>query len=364
MRGTGAALSPRMEATTSPDAPSSPTCAPYRCATLPDAPLPIVTPRRSRALTVATFALSALATVATLTSLHLTATLVGLTRVSTAMATARLHTTPAYTVAQALEDLASRGSAPLYVAPGIELRALRQPVAEVRSAQFRDSVRALDATLAARHLWVHLDDGMLRLEREVTAIDFECSGTLDTCATRLERLASVTLQRAGASGNQPVHLRLSGNAPAVDGARAELVRAGYQVDVVGRTLYVSDGDAPRVDTSLEPSVRSTRRGVYVISRRSVDAMLERQQELMRSTRILPVERGGRVVGVRVFGIAPGDQLARLGIANGDIIERINGFDVASPDRCLEAYSRLRNTAEITVELERAGRRVSLVYVIV
>ncbi len=162
----------------------------------------------------------------------------------------------------------------------------------------------------------------------------------------------------------PVHLRVTRDVPAVEATRAALVREGYQVDVVGRTLYVSGEAAPRADASSEPAVRATGRGVFVVSRRSIDAMLERQQELMRSTRIVPVTRGGRVVGVRVFGIAPGDRLAGLGIANGDVIERINGYDVASPDRCLEAYARLRASNEVTVELERAGRRVWLVYVIV
>lgn len=364
MRGTGAALSPRMEATTSPDAPSSPTCAPYRCATLPDAPRPTVTPPRSRALTVASFALSALATIATLTSLHLTATLVGLTRVSTAMATARLHTMSTTALGGALEDLSRRERAPLYIAPGIDERSLRQPVIEVVSGTFRESVRALDARLASRGLWLHVDDGVLRLEREVKAADLDCTGTLESCATRLERLASITVQRSEARALGPVHLRVTRDVPAVEATRAALVREGYQVDVVGRTLYVSGEAAPRADASSEPAVRATGRGVFVVSRRSIDAMLERQQELMRSTRIVPVTRGGRVVGVRVFGIAPGDRLAGLGIANGDVIERINGYDVASPDRCLEAYARLRASNEVTVELERAGRRVWLVYVIV
>ncbi len=119
--------------------------------------------------------------------------------------------------------------------------------------------------------------------------------------------------------------------------------------------------APR-DEAL--GVRALGRGVYVISRRAIDRALAGPETLARRTRILPEVRDGRTVGVRVFGIRQGDVLSSLGFANGDVILRVNELEIASPDRCLEAYARLRATDRLTVTYERGGRVRSHVYAII
>jgi len=111
-------------------------------------------------------------------------------------------------------------------------------------------------------------------------------------------------------------------------------------------------------------VRALGRGVYVVSRRAIDGALESRGGLGRRTRIVPEIRDGRTVGVRVFGIHQGDSLSSLGFADGDVILRVNDVEVASPDRCLEAYARLRAADQLTVSFERRGRVRSHVYAIV
>lgn len=128
----------------------------------------------------------------------------------------------------------------------------------------------------------------------------------------------------------------------------------------------SDTAAASAPTRPPPTrgIRAVGRGVFVVSRRAIDEAIAGPGALMRRTVILPESRGGRVVGVRVFGIRRGDLLAALGFASGDVILRVNGVEVASPDRCLEAYARLRAADELTVTFERRGRARSQIYVIV
>lgn len=116
--------------------------------------------------------------------------------------------------------------------------------------------------------------------------------------------------------------------------------------------------------SVIDGIRPLGRGVYLLTRDAIDAALGDQRQLMGRTRILPEMRDGRVVGVRVFGIQPGDLLAALGFANGDVIRAINGFDIGSPEPCLEPYSRLHPAREVTVTFERNGRARSYLYAIV
>jgi general secretion pathway protein C len=45
--------------------------------------------------------------------------------------------------------------------------------------------------------------------------------------------------------------------------------------------------------------------------------------------------------------------------NGDRLEQINGFDMASPEKALEAYARLRTASNLTVQLTRRGKPLTI-----
>jgi general secretion pathway protein C len=86
----------------------------------------------------------------------------------------------------------------------------------------------------------------------------------------------------------------------------------------------------------------------------VDKILENQAELMKSARIVPESKDGKVVGIRLFGIRPDTLLGTLGLQNGDRLEAINGFNMGSPDKALEAYARLRTAGNLKVDINRRG----------
>jgi general secretion pathway protein C len=81
--------------------------------------------------------------------------------------------------------------------------------------------------------------------------------------------------------------------------------------------------------------------------------------LLRAVRIVPEQRGGQIIGLRLFGIRPGSLLSALGLQNGDRLETINGFSVASPEQALTAYARLRTATRLSVQLSRVGKPVQL-----
>jgi general secretion pathway protein C len=100
---------------------------------------------------------------------------------------------------------------------------------------------------------------------------------------------------------------------------------------------------------------------YNIDRGVVDKILENQAELMRQARIVPVQENGKVVGINLFGVRPDTLLGTLGMENGDRLEKINGFDMASPEKALEAYARLRTADHLTVSVNRRGQEMNLDY---
>jgi general secretion pathway protein C len=98
---------------------------------------------------------------------------------------------------------------------------------------------------------------------------------------------------------------------------------------------------------------------FNVDRSVVDQIMENQAELMRSARIVPEQENGKVVGVRLFGIRPDTLLGTLGLQNGDRLETINGFNMASPEKALEAYARLRTADHLTVTVNRRGKPMNI-----
>ena len=51
---------------------------------------------------------------------------------------------------------------------------------------------------------------------------------------------------------------------------------------------------------------------------------------------------------------PNSLYSAIGVENGDVIQRINGYEMNSPDKALEVYQKLRESPHITLEIERNG----------
>jgi general secretion pathway protein C len=100
---------------------------------------------------------------------------------------------------------------------------------------------------------------------------------------------------------------------------------------------------------------------FNVDRGVVDKILENQAELMRQARIVPEQENGKVVGIRLFGVRPDTLLGTLGMENGDRLQTINGFDMTSPEKALEAYARLRTADHLTIQVNRRGQNMNLDY---
>jgi general secretion pathway protein C len=119
--------------------------------------------------------------------------------------------------------------------------------------------------------------------------------------------------------------------------------------------------APPVPPEIASKIQKVSDTEFSIDRAVVDSILERQAELMKSARIVPEQKDGKVLGVRLFGIRPDTLLGALGLQNGDRLETINGFNMASPEKALEAYARLRTASNLNVKVSRRGQPVSIDY---
>jgi general secretion pathway protein C len=121
------------------------------------------------------------------------------------------------------------------------------------------------------------------------------------------------------------------------------------------------GGAPAVPAEIAKGVVKKSATEFDVDRGVVDKILENQAELMRQARIVPEQENGKVVGIRLFGVRPDTLLGVLGMENGDRLEKINGFDMTSPEKALEAYARLRTADHLTIALNRRGQEMNIDY---
>ncbi len=119
--------------------------------------------------------------------------------------------------------------------------------------------------------------------------------------------------------------------------------------------------APSVPADIASKIQKVSDTEFKVDHAVIDNILEHQAELMKSARIVPEQKDGKVLGIRLFGIRPDTLLGTLGIQNGDRLESINGFNMGSPEKALEAYARLRTATSLNVKVSRRGAPVSIDY---
>lgn len=122
---------------------------------------------------------------------------------------------------------------------------------------------------------------------------------------------------------------------------------------------VNDGPPPSV--ALGTGVKQLTDNDYEIPRAEIDKTLANLNDVAMQARIVPAFKDGVAQGFKLFSIRPDSIYSKIGIQNGDVIKRINGFDLNSPEKALEIYSKLKESSRIDIEVERNGASVRKTY---
>lgn len=126
--------------------------------------------------------------------------------------------------------------------------------------------------------------------------------------------------------------------------------------------------APPVVNTAPPPAKDTGEGIkalgsdhYEVSREELNKTLGNLNEVAMQARIVPAFKDGVATGFKLFSIRPDSIYSKIGIQNGDVIRRINGFEINSPDKALEAYTKLKEASHIEIDVERNGSTVTKQY---
>jgi general secretion pathway protein C len=138
------------------------------------------------------------------------------------------------------------------------------------------------------------------------------------------------------------------------------------VDNEGKNEYIDNSAAaPNLGVVPVPiaadGVKQLSENNYTISKHEIDSALTNLSDLATKARIVPSFKNGVSNGFKLFSIVPDSLYSKIGVQNGDVIRKINGYEMNSPDKALEIYQKLRDATRIEVELERRGETVRKQY---
>jgi len=110
-----------------------------------------------------------------------------------------------------------------------------------------------------------------------------------------------------------------------------------------------------------PGVRKVSDNKWMVDQREMLASTENMSQALTQARALPYMEQGKTVGFRISEIVPGSIYEKIGLQNGDVIQRVNSQDVDDPAKFFQLYQGLRTERSITIDLLRSGQRQTLNY---
>ena len=108
-------------------------------------------------------------------------------------------------------------------------------------------------------------------------------------------------------------------------------------------------------------VRKVGEGRFMVDQREIASSTENLNQVLTQARALPYMEAGKTVGFRISEIVPGSIYDKIGLANGDVIQRVNSEDVSDPGKFFQLYQGLKDEKRISIDLLRNGQRQSLNY---
>lgn len=107
--------------------------------------------------------------------------------------------------------------------------------------------------------------------------------------------------------------------------------------------------------------RKTGEREWTIDRGAVDNALENIGSVLGDARLTPVTENGAVQGFMVTEIKPRGIFDALGLKNGDVLRRVNGYEVTSPEKAVQVLTALKGQTDIELDIVRGGSPMSFNY---
>ncbi len=117
-------------------------------------------------------------------------------------------------------------------------------------------------------------------------------------------------------------------------------------------------------SQIGESVQQIGPNSYEIEQGDLDDALSNLSQISTQARAVPAFKDGKPIGFKMVSIQPDSVFTKIGMKVGDIVTRINGYELNSPDKALEVYQKLRTAKQFNIDLERGDNVMTKNYSIV
>ena len=156
---------------------------------------------------------------------------------------------------------------------------------------------------------------------------------------------------------------------AIDWDRVTLERAGGEEVLELAPPAATAGDDTAAPAPAEEAaeatdrerIRRTGENAWVVDRRELAGTVDNMSGLMTQLRAVAEVRDGRPAGFRLFQIRDDSLFARLGLHDGDVVQRVNGAAIGEPAALLSFLQRLRTEPRVALDIVRGDAPRTLVY---
>jgi general secretion pathway protein C len=100
---------------------------------------------------------------------------------------------------------------------------------------------------------------------------------------------------------------------------------------------------------------------YVLDQKMVSATLENPNQIMTEARLLPYVVDGKQQGFMLAEVKPGGIYESLGLQDDDVLVRVNGRDISSPESALQSLTALKGMDRVALDIIRNGDKMTLTY---
>jgi type II secretory pathway component PulC len=110
---------------------------------------------------------------------------------------------------------------------------------------------------------------------------------------------------------------------------------------------------------LDQAIKRSDDTHYTISRGMVEKLLADPSLIAGAARIRPVASGP---GLMLSYVRPGSAPDKLGLKKGDVLLGVNGYELSQNyDKLLELYTKLKSASNVSVEVRRGDKTLTLSY---
>ncbi len=134
----------------------------------------------------------------------------------------------------------------------------------------------------------------------------------------------------------------------------KIYKLTVKVDVAS-SKYTSRRSYQRIKSTSTDTV------TYKLDRRYVEEQTSDIGKILKDVFVVPVVRNGETVGFKFRYVKPGSLLYKYGLRSGDLILSVNDRPVRTVEEAFKIYNILRNESIVKVEVERRGKRKTIIY---